>query len=108
MSRGRLFSSWRFTRQDSASAPGTKTPYWLGQDGAGVEGNLPEKLFRDHYVITEVGAIRSGQGFMPMLKKGVHADMANYNSISKAEADRVISELDELIKSGRAEGIFAA
>lgn len=41
-----------------------------------------------------------------MPKKGVHADKANYNSISKVEADGVISELDELIKSRRAEVVF--
>ena len=43
---------------------------------------------------------------MPMPKKGVHADKVNYNSISKVEADGVISELDELIKSRRAEVVF--
>lgn len=67
---------------------------------------VPDKYFHDRYVITEAGAIRSGQGFMPMPKKGVHADKANYNSISKVEADGVISELDELIKSRRAEVVF--
>ncbi len=67
---------------------------------------VPDKCFHDRYVITEAGAIRSGQGFMTAPKKGVHADKANYNSISKVEADGVIYELDDLIKSGRAEVVF--
>ncbi|WP_421710677.1 hypothetical protein [Alcanivorax sp.] len=67
---------------------------------------VPDKCFHDRYVITEAGAIRSGQGFMPATKRGVHADKANYNSISKVEAAGVISELDELIKSGKAEVVF--
>ena len=67
---------------------------------------VPDKYFHDRYVITDAGAIRSGQGFMPATKRGVHADKANYNSISKVEAAGVISELDELIKSGKAEVVF--
>lgn len=61
----------------------------------------PDKFFHDRYFITNVGAIRSGQGFMPDVKKGTHADMANLNIIGSGEVDRTLADLDSLRESGQ-------
>ena len=61
----------------------------------------PDKFFHDRYFITNVGAIRSGQGFMPDVKKGTHADMANLNIIGSGEVDRTLADLDFLRESGQ-------
>ena len=62
----------------------------------------PERFFHDRYVITESGAIRSGQGFMPAVGRGIHADQANLNLISKDEAERTLASLKSIIESGHA------
>lgn len=63
----------------------------------------PEKYFHDRYFITDVGAIRSGHGFMTEARKGAHADMANLNIIGKDEADRTLEDLEQLQKTNKAE-----
>ena len=60
----------------------------------------PDKFFHDRYFITDVGAIRSGQGFMEGDIKGSHADKANLNIIGKDEADRTLNGLSCLINKG--------
>ncbi|MEY8200662.1 MAG: hypothetical protein RPS47_15610 [Colwellia sp.] len=60
----------------------------------------PDRFFHDRYVIGEVGAIRSGHGFMEDIEKGIHADKANLNMISKEEADRTLNDLQSLLDSG--------
>ena len=60
----------------------------------------PDRFFHDRYVISEVGAIRSGHGFMEEVEKGIHADKANLNMISKEEADRTMNDLQSLLNSG--------
>lgn len=62
----------------------------------------PDKYFHDRYLVTEVGAIRSGQGFMADSEKGAHSDLANLNIIGQHEADRTLIELEQLIEDGRA------
>ena len=60
----------------------------------------PDRFFHDRYVISEVGAVRSGHGFMEGVEKGIHADKANLNIISKEEADRTLNDLQSLLDSG--------
>lgn len=62
----------------------------------------PERCFHDRYVISEVGAVRSGQGFMADAEKGIHSDLANINIIGYQEASRTLRELDQLLDSGKA------
>lgn len=62
----------------------------------------PERFFHDRYFITDVGAIRSGQGFMEDVQKGIHADFANLNIVSRDEADRTLCDLDGLLEDGSA------
>jgi len=62
----------------------------------------PDKFFHDRYFITEIGAVRSGHGFMADVEKGTHADLANLNIISRDEAHRTLSHLEELLENGRA------
>lgn len=62
----------------------------------------PDKYFHDRYVITEVGAVRSGHGFMTDVEKGTHSDLANVNIIGRDEAMRTIRELEHLLEDGRA------
>lgn len=69
---------------------------------------VPDKYFHDRYFITEVGAIKSGQGFMQESKKGTHADKANLNIIGKDEADRTLYDLTQLIETERAVNIFSS
>jgi len=57
----------------------------------------PEKYFHDRYLITNVGAIRSGQGFSESTEKGIHSDFANINIISYEEADRTLCSLQDLL-----------
>jgi hypothetical protein len=62
----------------------------------------PDKYFHDRYVITEAGAVRSGQGFMADGIKGAHSDLANINIIGENEASRTLTEVSQLIETGRA------
>ncbi|MBK5938932.1 hypothetical protein [Halochromatium roseum] len=62
----------------------------------------PDRYFHDRYVITEVGAVRSGHGFMTDVKKGTHADLANINIVARDEAHRTLAELDQLLEAGKA------
>jgi hypothetical protein len=66
----------------------------------------PDKFFHDRYFITEIGAVRSGHGFMADVEKGTHADLANLNIISRDEAYRTLSSLEELLENGRASQVF--
>ncbi|MBE0437585.1 MAG: hypothetical protein IBX56_17500 [Methylomicrobium sp.] len=67
----------------------------------------PDKFFHDRYFITNVGAIRSGHGFMADVEKGSHADLANLNIISRAEALRTLSGLEELFENGKASQVLS-
>lgn len=62
----------------------------------------PDRYFHDRYVITDAGAVRSGQGFMVDLEKGTHSDLANINIIGRDEAYRTLHELGKLLGDGRA------
>ncbi len=62
----------------------------------------PDRYFHDRYVITEVGAVRSGQGFMADVTKGTHSDLANINIIGQDEAARTLHELGQLLSDNRA------
>ncbi|MCF7989102.1 MAG: hypothetical protein K9M02_01530 [Thiohalocapsa sp.] len=68
----------------------------------------PDKYFHDRYLITEVGAVRSGHGFMADVEKGTHSDLANINIIGRDEAMRTIHELEQLLADGRATLEFSA
>jgi hypothetical protein len=68
---------------------------------------VPDKIFHDRYFITDVGAIRSGQGFMEDTIKGIHADKANLNIIGRDEAERTLNDLNELLKSTKAVEILS-
>jgi hypothetical protein len=67
----------------------------------------PAKFFHDRYFITNVGALRSGQGFMSDAEKGTHADLANLNIISHTEAHRTLSDLEELLGRGGASTVLS-
>jgi hypothetical protein len=62
----------------------------------------PEKYFHDRYLITDVGAIRVGHGFVEDIVKGIHADQLNINLIGIAEAQRTQESLNILLDEGRA------
>lgn len=62
----------------------------------------PSKYFHDRYVITDAGAVRSGQGFMVDVEKGTHSDLANINIIGQDEASRTLHELEKLLEDRRA------
>ncbi len=58
----------------------------------------PVTFFHDRYVISEVGALRSGVGFMAGSERGAHADLANINIISQDEASRTLEELERILR----------
>ena len=62
----------------------------------------PEKYFHDRYVITDVGALRSGHGFMADVEKGAHSDLTNINIIGYGEASRTLYDLELLLQENRA------
>lgn len=62
----------------------------------------PEKYFHDRYLITDVGAIRVGHGFVEDLVKVIHADQLNINLIGIAEAQRTQESLKILLDERRA------
>ncbi|HDM8237082.1 hypothetical protein ACXZ7L_08920 [Vibrio campbellii] len=66
----------------------------------------PDKFFHDRYFITDVGAVRSGHGFMPEVKKGTHADKANLNIISREEVQRTLGDLQGLLEVNQAKTVF--
>jgi len=66
----------------------------------------PDKFFHDRYFITDIGAIRSGNGFEEQTAKGVHADMLNLNIIGFEEAQRTVSELNTYITQQKAKIVF--
>lgn len=66
----------------------------------------PDKFFHDRYIISEVGAMRSGHGFMADVEKGIHADQANLNIISKEEAERTLSDFEALKEKGEVMELF--
>lgn len=66
----------------------------------------PDKFFHDRYFITDIGAIRSGNGFEEQTEKGVHADKLNLNIIDQEEAQRTESELNTYITQQKAKIIF--
>lgn len=57
----------------------------------------PDKFFHDRYFISNIGAIRSGQGFSEDIEKGTHADTYKFNIIGKDEANGVIASLKDLL-----------
>lgn len=68
----------------------------------------PEKYFHDRYLITDVGAIRVGQGFAEEVVKGIHADQLNINLIGVEEALRTRKSLESLLDEGKATRITLA
>ena len=69
---------------------------------------MPEKYFHERYAITEIGAIRSGPGFMEQTIKGANSDYAPFNLISKLEADSALSDLARLIEQEKATEILSS
>ena len=63
---------------------------------------MPEKFFHERYAITEIGAIRSGPGFMENTLKEANSDYAPFNLISRVEADRALNDLSRLIEEKKA------
>lgn len=77
--------------------------------GVGLEWVVaPDKFFHDRYLISDVGAIRAGHGFMSDVMKGGHADWLNLNLIGADEAQRTAGALEGLRKGGRARQIRVA
>lgn len=66
----------------------------------------PDKFFHDRYFITDIGAIRSGNGFEEQAKKGAHADMLNLNIIGFDEAKRTLANLNEFLRKNPKSIIF--
>ncbi|MCF5663651.1 hypothetical protein GIV47_01605 [Pseudomonas marginalis] len=60
----------------------------------------PDHYFHDRYLLTDVGAIRSGHGFMEDVVKGGHADQVNLNLICSDEAQRTHEALKSLLDGG--------
>lgn len=69
---------------------------------------VPEKYFHDRYLITDVGAIRVGQGFAEEVVKGIHADQLNINLIGVDEALRTQQSLGLLLDEHKATRIALA
>lgn len=67
----------------------------------------PDKFFHDRYFLTDIGAIRSGNGFAEQTQKGAHADKLNLNIIDQEEAARTDSELRKLLTQNRDAVIFS-
>lgn len=68
---------------------------------------MPEKLFHERYAITDIGAVRSGPGFMESTIKGANSDFAPFNLISIHEANRALCDLSRLMEENKAVEIFA-
>jgi predicted DNA-binding ArsR family transcriptional regulator len=60
----------------------------------------PNKYFHDRYLLTDIGALKAGHGFMTEIKKGIHSDMLNINFVSQDEAQRTHQEINNSIQSG--------
>ncbi|SFG74484.1 hypothetical protein SAMN05444062_101213 [Pseudomonas syringae] len=74
----------------------------LNSQGIGLEWIVaPERYFHDRYLITDVGAIRCGHGFVEDLVKGIHADQLNINLIGIAETQRTLQSLKTLFDEGK-------
>lgn len=63
---------------------------------------VPDKYFHARYAITDFGAVRSDPGFMEQIERGINADYAPINIISKVEADKALADLEELLQQSRA------
>lgn len=75
----------------------------LNGRGVGLEWIVaPDQFFHDRYLLTDVGAVRAGHGFMSDVEKGIHADLLNLNLIGIEEAQRTQQSLKTLIDEGRA------
>lgn len=61
----------------------------------------PDKFFHDRYFLTDIGAIRSGNGFAEQTQKGAHADKLNLNIIDQEEAVRTDFELRKLLTENK-------
>lgn len=68
----------------------------------------PDQYFHDRYLLTDVGAIRAGHGFMSDVAKGTHSDQLNLNLIGTDEARRTFDALQNLLGEGRATKIRLA
>ena len=67
----------------------------------------PARYFHDRYFVSDVGAVKAGHGFMPEVKKGIHADKLNINIVSIDEAQGVKQSLAEVLESGAASAVFS-
>jgi len=75
----------------------------LNNRGVGLEWVVAPKIhFHDRYLITDVGAIRVGHGFVEDIVKGIHADYLNINIIGIVEAQRTLQSLQILLDEERA------
>lgn len=64
---------------------------------------VADKWFHDRYLITDRGAIKSGQGFSSGARKGGHADHLRFNITSQDEAESVVNSLRTAKADGKAE-----
>lgn len=79
----------------------------LGKKGIQFEWvYLPSSYIHDRYLITDVGAIRSGKGFSPVILKSVESDYLNFNLVAKDEITGVAASLNTYIQDGRATIVF--
>ena len=65
-----------------------------------------DKFFHDRYFISNIGAMRSGQGFSKDIEKGAHSDKYKFNIISKDEANEALFALEDILKRGVAKIVF--
>jgi hypothetical protein len=66
----------------------------------------PDKFFHDRYFISNIGAIRSGQGFSKDIAKGAHSDSYKFNIIGKDEANDALMSLENILIRGIAKIVF--
>ncbi len=62
----------------------------------------PLKYFHDRYVISNIGAIKSGQGFSEDIAKGTQSDKLSFHIASKIECDDVNNWIGKAIADGSA------
>jgi len=63
---------------------------------------VDDKFFHDRYLLTHIGAVKAGHGFMTEIEKGTPADMLNLNIVSKKEANRTSKEIESITKTNKA------
>ncbi|MDP1765566.1 MAG: hypothetical protein Q8K83_01565 [Methylotenera sp.] len=114
-----LFSCLQNTNVDSLTIVSTISPDKPSENYDRLYKNLntknitfrwifaPDKFFHDRYFLTDIGAIRSGNGFAEQTQKGAHADKLNLNIIDQEEAVRTDFELRKLLTENKGTVIFS-